>query len=64
MLGINIDRRGEYTYLKYSDGISMKWDDSMVVYVTIDQSYAEKTSGICGNFNQNNQGTIFFKLKS
>lgn len=54
--GINIERRGDYTFLKYSDGLTMKWDDSMVIYVMIDPSYVEKTSGICGNFNQNATG--------
>lgn len=45
--------------MKYSDGVSMKWDDAMVVYLTIDKSYSEKTSGICGNFNQETSKTKF-----
>lgn len=64
--GINIERRDNYTYLKYSDGVKMKWDDGMVVYLTLDKSYMGKTSGICGNFNQetsslNKMTNIFLK---
>jgi len=51
--GINVERRDNYTYLEYSDGLRIKWDTGMVVYITVDGSYVNKTNGLCGSFNLN-----------
>lgn len=54
--GINIERRDSFTYLRYSDGVRIKWDDSMTVYLTIDQSYKGKSTGLCGFYNNDYEG--------
>lgn len=52
-LALWIERKGEYTYLKFSDGVKVKWsDDSLSVFVTIEEQYIRKVSGLCGNYNQ------------
>ncbi len=47
-----IERRGDYNYLKFSDGVRIKWSiDSLSVFVTVEDRYAEKVSGLCGDYN-------------
>jgi hypothetical protein len=45
--------------LKYSDGVRAKWDDSMTIYITIDNTYKEKTAGLCGNYNGKSEGLTY-----
>ncbi|CAF3508414.1 unnamed protein product [Didymodactylos carnosus] len=49
---LTIERRGEYTYLIYSDGVRMKWDSAMAVYVTVDQTYMKQVTGLCGTYTR------------
>jgi hypothetical protein len=47
-----IERRGEYIYLKFSDGVRIKWSvDSLSVFLTVEDRYMEKVSGLCGDYN-------------
>lgn len=53
---ITIERRGEYTYLKFSDGVRLKWSaDSLAVFLTIEEQYAKKVAGLCGDYNHENR---------
>ena len=49
--GVTIERRGNYTYLTYSDGVRVKWDEATVVDLTIDMSFKGKVSGLCGDYD-------------
>jgi hypothetical protein len=51
-IGIIIERRGEFTYLKFDD-VKVKWsDDSANIFVTVQEQYVKKVNGLCGNYNQ------------
>lgn len=49
--GVTIEVRGNYTYLTYSDGVRVKWDEGTVVDVTVDASFKGKVNGLCGNYD-------------
>lgn len=52
--GVIIERKGDYTYLKFSDGVRLKWSsDSLNIFVTVDEQYMSKVSGLCGDYNNN-----------
>ncbi|CAF4176668.1 unnamed protein product [Rotaria socialis] len=51
--GVTIERRGNYTYLTYSDGVRIKWDEATVIDLTVDISFKGKVSGLCGDYDQN-----------
>lgn len=54
---LTIERRSEsFTYLRYSDGVRLKWDDALSVYVTIDQTYMKQVSGLCGTYTNKLDG--------
>jgi hypothetical protein len=36
--GVTIERHGNYTYLTYSDGVRVKWDEATVIDLTVDDS--------------------------
>jgi hypothetical protein len=57
--GINIERRGNYTYLTYSDGVRVKWDEATVIDVTVDDSFKGKVSGLCGDYDGESAGLKF-----
>lgn len=51
-IGVIIERRGEFTYLKFDD-VKVKWsDDSANIFVTVQEQYVKKVNGLCGNYNQ------------
>lgn len=51
---ITIEKRGEFIHLKYSDGVRVKWhNDSMTIYVTVDEQYTGKVTGLCGHYDHN-----------
>lgn len=49
--GVTIERRGNYTYLTYSDGVRVKWDEATVVDLTIDSSFKGRVNGLCGDYD-------------
>jgi hypothetical protein len=50
-LALTIERRTEnYTYLRFSDGVRCKWDNSMTIYVTLEQTYMKQVTGLCGTY--------------
>ena len=49
--GVTIERRGNYTYLTYSDGVRVKWDEATVVDLTVDISFKGKLNGLCGDYD-------------
>ena len=56
-LALTIERRtGDYTYLRYSDGVRCKWDNEMTIYVTVDQTYMKQVTGLCGTYTNNRDG--------
>lgn len=50
--GVTIQRHSNYTYLTYSDGVRVKWDEATVIDLTIDSSFQGKVSGICGDYDK------------
>ena len=60
--GISIQRRDSFTYLQYSDGVKIKWDENLFVYITLDLHYRGKTSGLCGDFSVNSSKKINNKI--
>lgn len=64
--GVTIERRGNYTYLTYSDGVRVKWDEATVVDLTIDLSFKGRVNGLCGDYDQDPTSLndfVFFLLK-
>lgn len=49
--GVTIERHGNYTYLTYSDGVRVKWDEGTVVDLTVDDSFKGRVSGLCGDYD-------------
>ncbi len=49
--GVTIERRGNYTYLTYSDGVRVKWDEATVVDLTVDDSFKGRVNGLCGDYD-------------
>lgn len=48
--------------MKFSDGVKLKWsDDSMNIFITVEEQYVKKVSGLCGNYNQ--EKTSDFQLQ-
>jgi len=54
--GVTIERRGNYTYLTYSDGVRVKWDEATVIDLTVDQSFKGKINGLCGDYDDVSTG--------
>ena len=44
---------GEYLLIKGLNGVNMKIDQDMNIFIELSPIYANKTCGICGNFNGN-----------
>ncbi len=54
---LTIERRTEdYTYLTYSDGVRLKWDNGMTIYVTAEQTYMKQVTGLCGTYTNRRDG--------
>jgi hypothetical protein len=49
--GVTIERHGNYTYLTYSDGVRVKWDEATVVDLTVDASFKGQVNGLCGDYD-------------
>jgi hypothetical protein len=60
--GVTIERHGNYTYLTYSDGVRVKWDEATVVDLTIDESFKGKVTGLCGDYDDDSSGEQFFNF--
>lgn len=58
--GVTIERRGNYTYLTYSDGVRVKWDEATVVDLTVDASFKGKVNGLCGNYDADSTSRVQF----
>jgi len=58
--GVTIERRGNYTYLTYSDGVRVKWDEATVIDVTVDESFKGKVNGLCGDYDGDSKGLKFY----
>ena len=62
-LAVTIERRTEdYTYLRYSDGVRLKWDQGMTVYVTVEQTYMKQVTGLCGTYTNRRNGLEIFSF--
>jgi hypothetical protein len=49
--GVTIERHGNYTYLTYSDGVRVKWDEATVADLTVDVSFKGRVTGLCGDYD-------------
>ena len=49
--GVTIERHGNYTYLTYSDGVRVKWDEATVIDLTVDISFKGRVTGLCGDYD-------------
>ena len=59
-IALSIERKGEINYLRFSDGVRVKWSaDSLSVFVTVENRYMEKVSGLCGDYNGENRRMEF-----
>lgn len=48
---ISIERRSESTiYIRYSDGLRVKLEGLLSVYVTVEQTYMKQVRGLCGTY--------------
>lgn len=56
-LGLILERRDNFNYLRYSDGVKIKWD-SMSISIEISDSYQGKTTGLCGYYNDKFEGRL------
>ncbi|CAF1096107.1 unnamed protein product [Rotaria sordida] len=56
--GVTIERRGNYTYLTYSDGVRVKWDEATVIDLTVDVSFKGRVSGLCGDYDGDSQNDL------
>lgn len=60
---LTIERRtGGFTYMRFSDGFRMKWNEAMSVYITLEQTYMKKVAGLCGTYTSNRDGKCSFAL--
>lgn len=48
---IYVERRATTFYVNTNSGVSVLWDGSSYVEVSVPGTYARKTCGLCGNFN-------------
>ena len=44
---------GEYLLIKGLNGVNIRTDQDMNIFIELSPIYANKTCGICGNFNGN-----------
>ncbi|KAI3381751.1 hypothetical protein SNEBB_009115 [Seison nebaliae] len=52
--GIVIERSSnEFTYLTYSNGVKLKWNNDLTLYITLENSWVNRVTGLCGNFDKN-----------
>lgn len=50
--GIIIEKRGDYIYLRYSDGVKVKWSvDTLSVFLTVESRFMGKLKGLCGDYD-------------
>lgn len=59
--GVTIERRGNYTYLTYSDGVRVKWNEATVIDLTIDNSFKGRVNGLCGDYDDNPKSELFYQ---
>jgi hypothetical protein len=53
---LTIERHGDYTYLKFSEGVRLKWSsDSMSIFLTVTEEFEKKTVGLCGDYDHDNR---------
>lgn len=51
-----IERKEEFVHLRYSDGVRLKWTtDSLAIFLTVDDQYVNKLSGLCGDYNNDKE---------
>jgi von Willebrand factor type D domain len=62
--GVTIERHGNYTYLTYSDGVRVKWDEATVVDLTVDASFKGRVNGLCGDYDQDATSASSFNFHS
>ena len=56
---IMITRKGDYIHLKFSDGVRLKWSkDSLNIFVTVENEYINKVSGLCGDYNDESKNDL------
>ena len=61
--GVTIERHGNYTYLTYSDGVRVKWDEATVIDLTVDISFKGRVSGLCGDYDGDMKSLFHFISK-
>lgn len=52
-IGIVLKRQGILNSLT-ANGVRVKWDDEMTIYVTVDEQYKNRMKGLCGDYDDNN----------
>ena len=57
--GVTIERHGNYTYLTYSDGVRVKWDEATVIDLTVDASFKGRVTGLCGDYDGDKTSSFF-----
>lgn len=62
--GVTIERRGNYTYLTYSDGVRVKWDEATVVDLTVDSSFKGRVNGLCGDYDDDSSSKSSLNKKN
>jgi hypothetical protein len=58
--GVTIERHGNFTYLTYSDGVRVKWDEGTVVDLTLDESFKGRVNGLCGDYDGDSKSNCLF----
>ena len=59
--GVAIQRHGNYTYLTYSEGVKVKWDETNIIALTVDVSLKGRVTGLCGDYNGDPKSLNFKK---
>ena len=56
--GVNVRINGDFVFLDYTGGISIKWDADDAWFITIhnDRFRSDKLKGLCGNNNGDAMG--------
>lgn len=60
--GVSIERHGNYTYLTYSEGVRVKWDEATVIGLTVDVTFKGSMSGLCGDYDGNSTSLFIFTI--
>ncbi|XP_033114280.1 mucin-2-like, partial [Anneissia japonica] len=51
---LKVHRVGSYVYVAVSEGITLQWDMGTLLYIKLDPKYAKRVTGLCGNYDGDN----------